>query len=417
MSVIFYKDETTGESITYSNLLEDIRFVKTYNKHCKSKSYYEVFRAIVVSLVLGKKIILLDDDFSTEEIASLKFSQPIEFAEHLSDYDCEILSQIKTVDDLFLNILKSSNNWGITLFTSGTTGVPKQLSHSFSSITRSVKQSDRHSKSIWGFAYNPTHMAGIQVFFQALLNRNTIIRLFKLNREMILKQIQENRITHISATPTFYRLLLPANVICSSVKSLTSGGERFDSKTLAMLNSMFPNAKITNVYASTEAGAVFASTSDCFEIKQQYQPVVKVENDELFLHKSIIGASDALQIKDDIWYATGDIVEVISNAPLTIRFINRKNETINVGGYKVNPGEVEETMLTINGIEDVRVYSKSNSLLGNIICAEVVLSIDTLSEAEIRSLLQTKLQEFKIPRVIKFVDSLKVTRTGKIQRI
>ncbi len=89
---------------------------------------------------------------------------------------------------------------------------------------------------------------------------------------------------------------------------------------------------------------------------------------------------------------------------------------INVGGYKVNPVEVEETIRKIEGIQDVRVFAKSNSVFGNIICCEVVKTSDEIDEVSIRSFLQSKLQEFKIPRIIKFTDKILTTRTGKIQR-
>lgn len=78
----------------------------------------------------------------------------------------------------------------MTLFTSGTTGLPKSVSHSFASITRQVKKSERHINDIWGFAFNPTHMAGLQVFFQALLNKNSIIRLFGLDTKEIIREIK-----------------------------------------------------------------------------------------------------------------------------------------------------------------------------------------------------------------------------------
>jgi len=62
------------------------------------------------------------------------------------------------------------------------------------------------------------------------------------------------------------------------------------------------------------------------------------------------------------------------------------------------------------------VFAKKNSVLGNIICCEIVKNNSQLEEASISNFLQTKLQEFKIPRMIKFVDQLSTTRTGKVKR-
>jgi len=237
--------------------------------------------------------------------------------------------------------------------------------------------------------------------------------LFGLPTKEIHKEIKENGITHISATPTFYRLLLPCDETFQSVERVTSGGEKFNEKTIAQLKGIFPNAKITNVYASTEAGTIFASDNDIFTIKPEFAHLIRLSNDELLIHTSLMGSSDK---NVEEWYNTGDLVEKISDDPLKFRFTTRKSDMINVGGYKVNPIEVEEAMLSIPGVNNVRVFPKANSVLGNIICSEVVRDNDGITEASIRTVLQSKIQEFKIPRIIRFVDELSTTRTGKIKR-
>ena len=90
---------------------------------------------------------------------------------------------------------------------------------------------------------------------------------------------------------------------------------------------------------------------------------------------------------------------------------------INIGGYKVNPGEVEDILLSIDGVQQVLVYGKSNSVLGNILCADIMKDTNSLlTELDIRTALKDQLQDFKIPRRIKFVKSLALTRTGKLKR-
>ena len=97
----------------------------------------------------------------------------------------------------------------ITIFTSGTTGQPKKVLHNIMTLTRSVRTGDKYKNQVWAYAYNPTHMAGLQVFFQAFENQNTLINVFNQSREYVYQQIKAMNITHMSATPTFYRLLLP----------------------------------------------------------------------------------------------------------------------------------------------------------------------------------------------------------------
>lgn len=410
MDQLFFVDRKEQVYKSYEDLYADVKHTTSYNMYCMERSYYAVFRHVILSLALDKEIVLLDADLSKEEVENL-----------IGDWSL-LTSCVEPIDMANVEVnteallTREHANWRITLFTSGTTGKPKRISHTFASIVRYVKRSERHAKDIWGFAYNPTHMAGLQVFFQALLNVNTIVRLFALSRNEIYDLIDEFGITNISATPTFYRLLLPPdNKTHESVLRLTSGGEKFDEHTQQELLAVFPHAKLINVYASTEAGTLFAAKGDIFEIAETQKDLFKVVDGELYIHKSLLGESESINL-DDGWYQTGDLVAIESSEPLRFRFVSRKHEMINVGGYKVNPLEIERMIREYPGVDDVVVFARGNKILGNIICCHVVATNVTISEKDLRHFLSEKLQEFKIPRIIKFVDKLDMTRTGKIVR-
>lgn len=406
---LFLCDIISNYKVTWQDLVSDINQTTEFNPYCFSDDYYSIFKQIILSLILGEKITLLDSDLSSEEL--FKLTGQCNFTGFCKSFPHAQKFQSKK--ELLSYITNPNSNWSITLYTSGTSGLPKKVTHSFESITRFIKISDRNINNLWGFAYNPAHMAGIQVLFQALLNGNTLIRLFGLSKEQIYNEIENNSITHISATPTFYRLMLPCDKTYLTVKRITSGGEKYDVKIINQLKSVFPNAKITNIYASTEVGTLLASDRETFVIKPDYEHLIKIKDGELLIHKRLMGNSDT---KIGEWYPTGDLIEIIANSPITFRFVSRRNEMINVGGYKVNPNEVEEVMRNIPGIKDVRVYGKINSVLGNIICSEVVKSEIGLNETTIRIILKSTLQEYKIPRLIRFVNKISVTRTCKILR-
>ncbi len=143
----------------------------------------------------------------------------------------------------------------------------------------------------------------------------------------------------------------------------------------------------------------------------------QVVDDELLIHRSLLGQSDSFRFDGD-YYHSGDLIEWINREEGVFKFKSRKNELINVGGYKVNPGEVENVLNAIKGIRQSLVFGKANSVLGNILCAEVQLEEGVrLSELEIRRILKDSLQDFKIPRRIRFVESFSLTRTGKLKRL
>ena len=102
------------------------------------------------------------------------------------------------------------------------------------------------------------------------------------------------------------------------------------------------------------------------------------------------------------------------NKDNSFRFIGRENNFLNSGGHRVNPNQIEEKILSIKGILDSRVYGKKNSLLGTVICADVITN--KLTVKEIKAILQDKLEKYKIPQVINIVENFALTNSGKKSR-
>lgn len=403
MTFLFDNDKQYG----YADLLKSLNKAKVYYPYFKTADVYSYFVNLIKALAVSKPLVLLDSDINPSEIDGLDESK-VNVAESIAP------SSFNSMDEVVAAVQGSRSE--ITIFTSGTTGQPKKVVHSIQTLTRTTRVGDKYKGQVWAYAYNPTHMAGLQVFFQAFENQNTLVNVFNQPREYVYQQIRDKGITHISATPTFYRLLLPFEQACESVVRVTLGGEKSDQHLYDSIAKIFPNAKINNVYASTEAGSLFAAKGDCFQISDAIKDKFKVVDDELLIHKSLLGSSDSFKFTDD-YYHSGDLIEWVNEVQGLFRFKSRKNELINVGGYKVNPGEVEAAIMGIEGVKQAMVYGKANSILGNVLCADVVLEAGVeLTELDIKKVLGTQLQDFKVPRRIKFVEEISLTRTGKMKR-
>ena len=404
--MIFLYDN--GKQHSYDDLLRVLNGGTTYYPYFKTSDVFSFFANLIKALAVNRPLVLLDSDINPSEINGLD-ERKVNVAESISPVS------FRRMDEVVDAVQKSQSE--ITIFTSGTTGQPKKVVHSIASLTRSVRVGDKYKGQIWAYAYNPTHMAGLQVFFQAFENQNTLVNVFNQSREYVYQQIQDKGITHISATPTFYRLLLPFEQSYESVIRVTLGGEKSDQHLYDSILKIFPNAKINNVYASTEAGSLFAAKGECFQIPDAIKDRFKVLDDELLIHKSLLGSSESFKFTDD-YYHSGDLIEWVDEERGLFRFKSRKNELINVGGYKVNPGEVEDAIQDIEGVRQAMVYGKANSILGNVLCADVVLEPGfELTELDIKKELGTQLQGFKVPRRIKFVEEISLTRTGKMKRV
>lgn len=396
-----------GKEYTYRCLLDSLNSSNSYYPLLKSGDIYSYFVNLIQALASDSPLILLDSDLNPSEMEGVD--------ERTVNIPSDISHPIYfTIDEIIEKIQKSKSE--ITIFTSGTTGQPKKVVHTVSTLTRGVRTGERYKGQIWAYAYNPTHMAGLQVFFQAFENQNTIVNVFSKQRNEVYDAIDKYGITHISATPTFYRLLLPFEKEYKSVVRVTLGGEKSDQHLYDSIGKIFPSAKINNVYASTEAGSLFAAKGDCFQIPEKIRDKFTVVEDELLIHKSLLGQSDSFHF-DGNYYHSGDLIEWVDKEQGLFKFKSRKNELINVGGYKVNPGEVESILLSINGIRHALVYGRANSVLGNVLCADIQLEEGVeLDNIEIKKILQKQLQDFKIPRRIKIVETMELTRTGKLKR-
>ncbi len=392
----------------YAELLNDINKSNFFNYALISDNLYSFFLNLIVAIASENDIVLIDSDLSASELINSGLGENANTEKRIKPLF------FKTIDELLEKIILSKS--AITIFTSGTTGQPKKIIHSIATLSKAVRKSDANIGQIWGFAYNPTHIAGLQVFFQALLNQNTLVNIFNSSRREVYEAIEKYAITNLSATPTFYRLLMPYEKEFITLKRVTFGGEKSDEKLHQNIIKIFPNAKINNIYASTEAGSLLVSKGEFFKIPFEFRDKFKIVNQELLIYKSLLGQSEDLLLEDG-YYKTGDMIEFVDETMIFFRFIGRKNELINVGGYKVNPSEVEQAIFNMQEVQQVMVYGKPNSVLGNILCAEIKLNEgNILDESKIRFYLSEKLQDFKIPRRIQFVESFTLTRTGKLKR-
>lgn len=406
-SNVFWLEPETGFYKSYKDLLQDIKSTTTVYKYIKNNNNYYFFLDLICSMLTDNQFALLDRDWSQAELNNLE----------LDGVDLSEKVDLKSIDftsiDEVLYHISQSKNWKLGFFTSGTTGRPKFISHNLGVLSRNVKAGDKFQNNIWGFCYNPTHFAGIQVFLQAFFNKNMIVNLFNVDYGIVERSIKKYAITHLSATPTYYRSVYPLlHDSYPSVERITFGGEMFDEQIARMLTRYFPNSKITNVYASTELGSVLAGAGNTLKIPEEFKDKIKISEDgELIVHRSLMGEETILQ--NDAWFSTGDLVKQEDDG--TIQFISRKTEMINVGGYKINPHEIEEIINEIQDIQDSVVYGRDNRITGKVLVAEIVLRPGFTGdmEKEIHEYLKNRLQPWKIPRLIKITENIDRTRTGK----
>ena len=114
-------------------------------------------------------------------------------------------------------------------------------------------------------------------------------------------------------------------------------------------------------------------------------------------------------------FKTGDLGSLDDEGYLHID--GRKRDLIIRGGYSVHPREVEDHLRSLPAVADAAVVGIPNEVLGELVCACVVLIEGALvTEVEIRELCRPTLAEYKLPDVVHFVEELPKTTTGSSRR-
>ena len=245
--------------------------------------------------------------------------------------------------------------------TSGTTGEPKEVPVNLGQALQKKRPGGEDER--WLLVYNPMRWAGISVILHVLKSKCTLCIPEEFTFEGILSAMGRYQPTHFGCTPAMFKNLLlhdKSNLMSNvPIKQLTFGGEVATQSVLDLAKSLWPSARISDVYASTELGDV-CSVSDGLEgvPKQKFSSFYFKDTGELVVNGFETG---------DLWELRGD----------RYYFRGRINDIINVGGNKISPIVIEEFALK-NGAHSARAYAVPSPLMGSLVALEVVGNLDTV---------------------------------------
>ncbi|HEX9163412.1 MAG TPA: class I adenylate-forming enzyme family protein [Thermoanaerobaculia bacterium] len=112
-------------------------------------------------------------------------------------------------------------------------------------------------------------------------------------------------------------------------------------------------------------------------------------------------------------FLSDDLAEVRDDGEVVLT--GRASDLINTAGKKVNPREVEQVILQIDGVRQVKVYGEPAGARGEVVAAAVVADPDVTRE-QIREFCRTRLSLHKVPRIVKLIESIPVDERGKVKR-
>jgi long-chain acyl-CoA synthetase len=114
----------------------------------------------------------------------------------------------------------------------------------------------------------------------------------------------------------------------------------------------------------------------------------------------------------DGWLHTGDVGRLDAEGYLSIE--DRLKDLVIVGGTNVYPGEVEQALRSHPAVLEVAVYGRPDPVLGERVCAAVVLRGDAVAVDDLLFFCGDRLADYKIPVQVEFLAELPKGPTGKV---
>jgi fatty-acyl-CoA synthase len=336
------------------------------------------------------------------------------------------------------------------LYTSGTMGKPKgvELTHAnlVGTAARTVEAIDLAPEDVIFGVTTIFHVFGLGpgILGTAMGGASLVLQEQFLPDEA-LDLIEEHRVTVHYGVPTVFitelRELEHEPRDLSSLRvGLVAGAPIGDEMLRRLRAGLCPNLQVA--YSLVETGsAVSVTRLDDPEEKQVFtvgQPLPGTEVRVLDLDGTILPPEslgelavrgggimkgyyrqpgETSQVFDeDGYFLTGDLGMVDEEGYLHV--IGRRKELIIRGGFNVYPREVEDRLHAHPAVQEVAVVGLPHDVLGELVCACVVpIEGAIVTGEEIKEWCRGALADYKVPDLVRFLDSFPLTGSGKIRRV
>jgi acyl-coenzyme A synthetase/AMP-(fatty) acid ligase len=319
------------------------------------------------------------------------------------------------------------------LFTSGTSGAPKLVTHGQRYVWGQQLQAREWmgahpGELVWSTA-SPGWSKSARNSFLApwWCGAAALLQDRRFDPAERLRTMRAESVNVLCMAPTEYRLIAAAGPIevPSSLRRMITAGEALGPPTIAAWQEQ-TGLVIADGYGQTETAQVTGVRPDETAPPGSMGrplPGIRAEiiDGELCVDPATVPTFflgyDGGTAPDG-WWHTGDHVRQDEQGWLF--FEARTDDVIISSGYRIGPAEVESTLIGHPAVREVAVIGAPDPARGHAVAAFVVLrdgysASDELAR-DLQDYVKAETAPYKYPRLVRFVDELPKTNSGKIHR-
>jgi 2,3-dihydroxybenzoate-AMP ligase len=333
----------------------------------------------------------------------------------------------------------------------GTTGVPKLIPRTNNDYVYNTKAAvevnDIHPDDcllvVLPIAHNfPLACPGISGFFQ---QGARVVMSESPRADDVFPLIARERITHLELVPALLIRYINAPSIAehdlSSVRVINTGGQKLQPEVKRRAESLFPNARVQEVFGMAEGLLMFVRLDDPEDVRfetagrpvceddeilivdEERNPVPDGEVGELLVRgpytlRGYYGVPEynARTFTPDGFYCSGDLMRRHPSGNYIVE--GRKKDLINRGGEKISAEEIENLILSHPAVLNVACVPMPDPVLGERMCAFVIARPGrALTLPELTAFLTEKgLAKFKLPERLELTGDLPLSKFGKVAK-